>query len=613
MANLRIAELDFDTIKSNLKTFLQSQAEFTDYDFEGSSLSVLLDILSYNTHYNAYLANMLVNEMFLDSAVKRSSVTSIAKHLGYTPKSVTGSKATINIVVNNPTGTPVTLTLERYSSFSSTINGIPYTFLNTVPYTIQPVNGVYTFNNVSIKEGKLLEYGYTVVSPGTDEKYEIPNSSVDTSTLLVTVQTSTTDTTLSTYTLCNDITAADGNSKVYFLEENPFGNFQIYFGDGIIGKKLTAGNIIRIQYLASTGAATNVSGLISQSFASDGTIGGSSNITVTTVANSTGGGDRETISSIKFNAPRFNLTKNRAVTKTDYASIIKTEYSMVEAVSVWGGEENVPPAYGKVFISLKPYNGFIIEDSVKTEIKNTILKDRQVLTVVPEIVDPDYIYINLVANINYNKNLTNLSSSNIASLARTAIVDFFNNQLQQFEKPFYYSQLIEDLNNINSSVLSVLLEIKAQKRISPVLNVSNAYLNQDSLKFNNKLHPGQLESTRFFIVRDGVTYTVRLKDLPDTMPPSYDGTGTIRMYNIEDNYDFGSIGTINYLTGEVSINNIVPVGYPSNQFDISISCSVQEQSYNINAYKNQIIVLDDNTETSTSSRLPGLTINVTAL
>lgn len=613
MANLRIAELDFDTIKTNLKTYLQSQSEFSDYDFEGAGLSVLIDILAYNTHYNAYLANMLANEMFLDSAVKRSSTVSIAKHLGYTPKSVTGSKAIINIVVGNPTGTPATLTLDRYTSFTTAVGGFSYTFLTTEPYTIQPVNGTYTFGNIPIKEGRLLEYSYNVVAPGPDEKFEIPNAAIDTSTMLVTVQNSSTDTSTSTFVLATDITEINSSSSVYFLEENTLGNYQIYFGDGILGKKLVAGNIVRVQYLVSSGSSSNVSGNISQSFTADNTIGGSSNITITTAVNATGGTEKESISSIKFNAPRSNLARNRAVTKSDYISIIKAKYSQVESISVWGGEENEPPAYGKVFISLKPYEGYVIDDFTKTEIKNTILKDRQILTVVPEFVDPDYIYVNLNVNINYNKNATTLTASQISNLARTAINSYFNNELQQFEKPFYHSKLVENLNEVNPSVLSALADIKIQKRITPVLNVSNAYIDQNLLKFNNRLHPGDLSSTRFFIVRNGTTLTVRLKDTPSTMPPNYDGTGVIKMYNVEDSTEISSIGTINYATGEVTIDNITPVGYPSGQFDIAITCDVQRESYNITAAKNQIIVIDNSTEFAASSRGPGLTINVTAV
>lgn len=613
MANLRISELDFDTIKTNLKTYLQAQSEFTDYDFEGSGLSVLLDILAYNTHYNAYLANMLANEMFLDSAIKRSSVVSLAKHLGYTPRSTRGSTATLDVTVNNPTGSPSTLTLDRYSSFTSSINGTSYNFLTTDPVTIQPVGGVYTFNDLRVKQGALLEFNYPVVAPGPDEKYVIPNSDVDTTTMLVTVQTSSIDTTTVTYTLCTDITGVDGEDSVYFLEENPLGNYQIYFGDDVIGKKLTAGNIVRIQYLVCVGTDSNVSGNISQSFFPSAPIGGSSDISVTTVSNSSGGAAKESISSIRFNAPRSNQARNRAVTKNDYSVLIKSQYPTVESVAVWGGEENNPPAYGKVFISLKPFAGFTLDSTVKDTIKNTILKDRKTLTVSPEFVDPDYLFVNLVVNARYNKNQTIKSASQIGELIRAEITDYFSNNLQQFELPFYYSQLSNLLSSVDPSIVSVLIELKIQKRLNPVLNVSNSYIEDDSLQFSNKIHPGELESSRFFTLVNGTSTQVKLRDIPSSMPPDYNGTGVIGLFRVDNNVKVTDIGTVNYATGVVTISGLTPLGYPANQYDISITAQVQEDSYDIIAAKNQIIVLDDSTRNDAAGKQSGITINVTTI
>ena len=267
MSNLRIAELDFDQIKTNLKTYLKAQTEFTDYDFEGSGLSTLLDILAYNTHYNAYLANMVVNEMFLDSAVKRSSAVSIAKHIGYTPVSARGAVANLEIVVTSPTGLPAILTMDRYTPFTSTVDGVSYTFLTTEAKTADRVGTTYTFTGVDVTEGTLLSYSYAVSDITPAAKYEIPNEAVDTTTIKVSVQTSSTDTTTNTYTLSTDITGINGNSKIYYLEQNPQGKYQIYFGDGIIGKSLAAGNIVTIQYMVATGAAVNVSSTVSQFFA----------------------------------------------------------------------------------------------------------------------------------------------------------------------------------------------------------------------------------------------------------------------------------------------------------------------------------------------------------
>jgi hypothetical protein len=286
---------------------------------------------------------------------------------------------------------------------------------------------------------------------------------------------------------------------------------------------------------------------------------------------------------------------------------------MVESISVWGGEENVPPAYGKVFISLKPYTGFTISSDVENSIKNTILKERQVLTVTPEFIEPDYIYLNFIIEAKVNKNLTSYTNSQISSLIRAELNTYFQTSLQQFEKPFYFSQLLGNLSGVDNSVVSVLAEIKAQKRITPVLNVSNAYIDENTLKFNNRLHPGALQSTRFQISRNNTVLTVRMKDVPDVMPVNYNGTGTIRLYNVVDNADLGSIGSINYATGDVTITNIVPLGYPSDQYDIAISCGVQESSYDINVSRNQIIVIDDNLASSAADRLQGVTINVTTV
>lgn len=613
MANIRVSELDFDQIKTNLKNYLQSQSEFTDYDFDGSGLSVLIDILAYNTHYNAYLANMLANEMFIDSAVKRSSVVSLAKHLGYTPRSTAGSVATLDITVTDPTGLPTTLTLDRFSPFTSTINGTAFTFLTIEPATIQPVNGIYTFSNIKVKQGTLLDYSYTVVDPGPDEKYEIPNTGVDTSTLFVTVQNSAIDTTLATYTLVTDITGVSGSSTVFFLEENALGNYQIYFGDGIIGRKLVAGNIVRIQYLVSVGEDANVSGSITQTFTSGGSIGGATNVAITTVSNSSGGASKESISSIKFNAPKFDQSKNRAVTKNDYAVLIKSQYPTVESISVWGGEENTPPAYGKVFISLKPFSGLTVDPVVQETIKNTILKDRKVVAITPEFVDPDYLFVNLEINARYNRNLTSQSTSQISNLIRNEIVSYFNTNLQQFELPFYYSQFIGRLSSVSQAIVSVLAELRIQKRILPILNVSNSYVEENSLKFNNRLHPGGITSTRFFIVRDGQTTLVNIRDLPDDSPPNYNGTGTLKIYNVSNDVDLGSIGTVNYATGEVEITGLIPVGYPANQFEIALTCQVQENSYDLAADKNQIIIYDESTENTAAGRLPGITVNITAI
>ena len=613
MANLRIAELDFETIKDNLKEFLKTQSEFSDYDFEGSGLNVLIDLLAYNTHYNAYLANMLMNEMFLESAVKRSSAVSIAKHLGYVPTSVTGAIAEIDIIVNDPVNYPSSLTLERYTTFSSTINGSAFSFLNTEPVTISPSNGVYLFSGVKVKEGKLLQYSHTVANPGPDEKYVIPNSDADITSIFVTVQNSSSDTYTESFQRAIDISNYDGTTNVYFVEENALGQYEIYFGDGILGKKLSAGNIITIRYLVSSGTDGNVSSVVDQSFSATSAIGGSNDITVTTVKNSTGGSDREGISSIRFNAPKANLAKDRVVNKSDYSTVIKSNFPGIKSVAVWGGEENYPPAYGKVFISLTPNPGFAIDTAVLETIKNDILKDRQILVVTPEFIDPDYSYLQLNVTVKYNKNLTTLPVSSIIGQVRDSVNTFFINNLQSFDKNFYHSQLVEVLNNVNPSIVSINVEVAIQKRVVPALNISNGYIGSNAFNFNNRIHPGEIRSTTFYISEQNETIPVRLRDVPDQMPPSYDGTGTIILYNATTGIKIKNVGTVDYVTGIMEIIDIKPVGFPTGVFDIRINAQLQELSTDVVTTKNQVIDLDDTATYEIANRESGLIISAVTI
>ena len=613
MSNLRISELDFDQIKTNLKTFLHAQTEFTDYDFEGSGLSTLLDILAYNTHYNAYLANMVVNEMFLDSAVKRSSAVSIAKHLGYTPVSTRGSVANLDIVVTNPTNLPAILTMDRYTPFTSSIDGVPYTFFTTEAKTALRVGTNYTFSNIDVTEGTLLSYSYVVSDTTPNSKYEIPSTAVDTTTILVSIQTSSSDITTTTYTLTTDITGIDSTSKIYFLEQNTQGNYQIYFGDGIIGKSLSVGNIITIQYMVVTGSAVNVSSTVTQSFTAGTTIGGSSSIAITVNSNSTGGADAESITSIKFNAPRINASKNRAVTAADYEALILSNYAGAESVSVWGGEDNEPPYYGRVIISLKPYSGFTISDATKESIANNILKSRQAITVTPVFVDPVYFYVGVNAVVSYNSSATTLSSQQIKSQVNDAITNYFSVNLQKFNKNYIHSTLINAILSKNNSITSALLTVKLQRRLLPTLNTINVFSGDTAIKFRNAISPGTLISSFFFITVNGVTTLVKITDLPDTTPPSGTGTGTLRLINsITGTIISSSIGTVDYGTGIVSITSITPTGLPAGATDIRITGSIQETSYNLSVSRNEILVQDDTTTNKIGGLIAGTNVTVSA-
>lgn len=608
MSDLRITELDFDQIKANLKTYLSARPEFTDYNFEGSGLSQLLDVLAYNTHYDAYLANMIHNEAFLDSAIKRSSVVSKAKHLSYTPRSARSATAVVDIVVNSPAGSPNFLTIDRYTQFSSNINGSVYTFVNPQSVTISPITGVYTFNALELKEGKPFNLSFTVVNAGPDEKYELSNDNIDTSTMVVSVQNSITDTTKTIFTKVDDITKVNSLSNVYYLDENYRGKYEIYFGDGVLGKLLTAGNIVSVDYLITAADGANVSSNLNQTFTLTGTINGNSNVTITVLQNSTGGAQPEEINSIKFNAPRNYIAQSRAVTAEDYLSSIESNVGNVESIAVWGGEENDPPVYGKVFVSLKPYSGYVISNSTKAAIKNNIIKARNVVSITPEFVDPIYTWIKLNVDVRYNYLQTTKSSSQIAQLVQNVITNYFSTNLQKFNADFILSKLTGLIDAADSSIIGNTTIISVQKRITPLLNTSQAY----NLDFQTKIHPNKLTSTRFYIDVNGVQTPARIVDWSG-MPPDYEGTGTIQVINADSlAIIINDIGTIDYATGLVNINNLNISGFYDSQLDIRLTASIQEGSSDINVLRNNILVYDDSTLDKLANRDGGITINVIA-
>lgn len=610
MANLRISELDFDQIKTNLKTFLNNQDEFTDYDFEGSALSVLIDVLAYNTHYNAYLANMLANEMFLDSAVKRSSAVSIAKHLGYTPTSARGSRALINITVNNPTGSPSSLTLNRFTPFTTTVNGTAFTFLNTEPKTISPTNSEYIFNNIQLVEGTQKDFNFVVIDPGPSEKFVLQDTDIDTSTMLVTVQTSATDTFTETFTLATDTSNVTSASKVYFLEETPFNTYEIFFGDGVLGKKLTAKNIVKVRYLTVSGTSSNSSNTTTQNFTTT-SIGGSSDLDITTITNSNAGAPKETITSIKFNAPKVNSARNRAVTAEDYKALIQSNFTDAESITVYGGEDNIPPKFGKVMISLKPFEGFTISQSTKDNILNTILKNKNVLAIQPEFIDPEFFFTNIIAKIKFNTSSTTKTAASIETIARNTITNYFSTDLQKFDKDFNRSKLSKLILESDPSIVSVTFTLKVQKRFVLTLNSLNTFIEEDQIRFENKVLPGTFKSSRFFTDQSNVSILSSITDVPDTLPHDNNGTGTLSLKNaLTDLTLTSNIGTINYGTGVVSISGFTPTALPNNLTDFRVTVGLQDDSQDINVNTNQILVQDKTTLNSAAGLEAGTTVSV---
>jgi len=545
---LEISELDFDGIKDNLKTFLSQQDEFTDYDFEGSGMSVLLDVLAYNTHYLGYNANMLANEMFIDSADLRSSVVSKAKQVGYTPTSATASKATIDVLVNNASG--ASLIMSRGTKFTTTVDSQSYSFINNADVTITPTDGVYKFNNLTITEGSYLNYKYTVSTSDLDQRFIIPNDNVDTTSLTVKIQESSSDSTTNTYTLATGLTGLDSTSKVYFLQEVEGGRFEVYFGDGVLGKAVADGNIVIFDYVNCNQDLPNGA----TTFTLSGTIGGFSDATITTISNASGGSRPESISSIKYNAPRDYGTQDRAVTAEDYKVLVKSLYANAQAVQIYGGEDAETPSYGKVFISIKAKSGSNLTTATKNSIV-TSLKQYAVASVRPEIIDPETTHITLTTTFKYDSDKTTKDVSTLQTNITNAIVTYNNNTLENFVGVFRYSKLLETINDADTSILSNITTVKMYKFFTPTLSSALKY----TLSFNNAFYNphsghnasggGIVSSTGFKINDDDSANEHFLDD---------DGEGNIRVYYLSGTtrvYTSTTYGTINYTTGQIILTS----------------------------------------------------------
>ena len=544
---LRISELDFESIRNNLKNYLKNQSEFTDYDFEGSGMSVLLDILAYNTHYMGYYLNMVGNEAFLDTAQLRASVLSHAKHTNYLPSSMKSSSTTVNIVVT-PEGlednTASQLTLPKYTRFvSEPIAGVNYIFSTINSNNAVKTGSTFTFNNVTLKQGEPVTQNY-LASSGS-RRFNIPSANIDTDTLTVTVQASSGNVSASTWKLAEDLTEITANSEVFFIEENSDanGSYTIQFGDGVIGKALSNGNIVIAKYLNTSGDAANKVNNFTSIESIDGKY--SSNIRVQSVSAAAGGSAKETIEQIKFRAPISYTVQNRAVTKLDYESILLKDYPNIDAVSVWGGDEEINPVYGKIFISLKPKENYEITLVEKQRIIDEVVANRSILTVIPEIVDPDYSYLLVNASVNYSPDITSLDESEIQQLVRQAIIDYKESNLKTFNSTFRLSSLQKAIDNAHSSILGSSVNVVVQKRLDLVFNASRNY----EASFNMPLYRGFLDD-KFNIFPainitdlEGIPRTVYIEDTPGSLT----GVDSISVITPGLNYD--SVPTVT-ITGD---------------------------------------------------------------
>lgn len=607
MATKNLTELDFEGIKNNLKLYLQDQDEFSDYDFEASGLSVLIDLLAYNTHYNAVLAHMTANEAFIDSAVKRNSVASIAKTMGYTARSARAARATVDIIIT-PDSSYVqgSLILSRDLIFSATLNGKALNFYPSKDYTATLENrdgtSKFYFEDVVLVEGTRVVNSELVENSSVSGPVLMANPDVDTTTVRCRVQESLTNTNTVTYAFSDNILDAKSDSAIYFIEEALNGFYQVLFGDGVTGQKLVPGNVVRLDYIATNAAAGNGA----KSFRYPTNITGSNEVTSLTVKTaSAGGAAQESVDSIRFNAPRYNATKNRAVTANDYKSLILQNNPNIKSVSVWGGEDNDPPIYGKVFCSLQPAEGLVITADDKDAIIRDYIEPRSSVSIITEFIDPEFTYIGLNVNVSYDSKRTTLTAGQIVANTDTTINNYFDTYLNALDKNFYYSKLSSEIVSSSSSIVAVNLQLRLQKRIIPTLNTIRKY----EYAFNNKVNPYSITSNYFTANINGATNQVFITDIPDAtvVAPAYNGSGklvlkTVSKGVIVDN----NIGSVNYDTGKVIIDNLNVVSLSgSSATSLNVSVQPHESAKDIKTE-----ILTRTTQVQTSAVIPTPSKNI---
>jgi len=578
---LVVADFDFDNVKSNLKSFLQDQPEFSDYNFEGSGFAVLLDTLAYNTHYLGFNANMLANELYLDSADIRKNVVSLAKMLGYTPTSAKSPLANVDITINNGSG--ATVTMNKGTSFTSIVDNVNYQFVTNQEIIMTPQNGVYKFSGVDLYEGSLVNFRYTVDSTDVDQRFIIPSVNADTTTLKITVQNSITDTTQNTYTLASGLKSLNSTSKAYFLQESDTGRFEVYFGDDVIGKKLSDGNIVIMEYIVGNREEANGC----SSFSLSSSVGGFTNVSVTTNSAAQGGSGPESKDSIRFNAPLQYTSQDRAVTTTDYETLVKSIYPNATSISAWGGEDDETPIYGVVKIAVKGQSGVPLTNATKLDIV-TKLKSYNVASVRPEIIDPIITSVVLVVNAKFDKNSTTKTAETLKSEITTAISNYNLNTLTAFDGVFRYSKITGLIDNVDNSILSNITTVKIRKTFTPTLNSSTKY----DVYFRNAIynphsgHESVLTSSGFKI--SGNTNEMFLDD---------DGMGNVRVYYLVSGIKTvqnATQGTIDYSTGQVTLNSlsVASISDISGSATTNIEVTVSPKSNDVVPVRDQILEID---------------------
>jgi hypothetical protein len=570
---LRVTELDFEEIRTNLKTYLSTQTEFEDYDFEGSAMSVLLDLLAYNTHYNAFYVNMLANEMFLDTAQQRDSVVSFAKSLGYVPVSAIGATANVQLTFNGIASTVSQVTVPKNSKFTTTIDDITYTYVTPQAYQIDNNEGVFT-RSINIKEGIPLSQRYTV-DFNSPQRYIIPNENVDMTSITVKIQESSADVSVVEYTRATNITQVFSTSAVYFIEEIADSKFEIIFGQGALGKALKNGNIVIIDYLVCNGNETNGA----TAFSID-TLNIGINYTfasITTNSSARSGRPKESIESIKFNAPRNFQTQNRCIIDNDYQRILLAENPDLQSVIAFGGEQATPPVYGKVFIAIKPFGENFVTSTRKQELRRSII-DRTPLAVDPVFIDADFIYILPTVRTFFDTTKTRNSENQIARLILNGIDTFAEKNLYRFGNKFRFSRFANFLDDIDPTyILNNDISIRLQKRLTPNIQRTEKL----TIEFNSTIRPSTLTSGEF-------TYAGFKAYVDDN------GEGIVRIYRFNAQkqkvFIIENTGTIDYTSGTVIIENFAIQSYPG----IELYFTIRPDGSDVTPIREQILIMDSN-------------------
>ena len=592
------SELDFDQLKSNLIAYMKAtDTTFSDYNYEGSAMNTIIDVLSYVTHVNSMNANFALNETFLDTSQLRSSVVSHAKLLGYTPRSISPSVAYIDMTMakgnatplwnHDGTNTALPLTMARGTAFNTTIDGVNYPMFasDTTTINYDATNG-WKFSNIKIEQGTLSSITYTYQN-NTFESYIIPVNNVNTASIKVNVIDSGATDASKVYALNTNMVTLDGTSEVYFLEEGRDGYYEIKFGDNIIGKRPGNGNTITIEY-ATIPSGADVNG--ATVFTMTDSLVGNTDETITLVSKAVGGAARETREAIKFNAPLAHISQNRAVTPDDYKTIIKNEFADVEAVAVWGGEDNDVPDYGKVYVSIKPLSAEVLTEAQKTTIKTNILKPKNVVSITPVLVDPEYTYIDLEVFFKYNPNLATVTASGLSTAIRNTLVTHNNDVLKSFNGVYRDSNVVKKIDDTNIAIISNITRVKMTKKITPVLGEATKY----TLKFNQALTDldATTGTTGSYVTSTIFTFAgsqAKLKDF-------YDSSSDTRIIQIVDTSNLvlaTNVGDVNEEDGTVTLNSFQPTGLPTGQTTIDVT--VKPASSDVSPTRNVLLTINTST------------------